>query len=217
MKKLLLLLVVGLAPLFASLPVCAAGQAIAPASLSVEDKKDLPRIENYLNGLKNILADFLQIDEAGGLMRGQIAISRPGKMRVTYDPPSKDFIIADGSFVHIWNEDLQAQTNVEQGSSLAEFILRDPVKLNGEVTVTKFKRFPAKIDITLVQTNDPSAGSLTLVFEDKPLRLRQWKVIDAQGRETGVSLENMSEGAVFPASMFIFTPPNFGNNHKNSN
>jgi outer membrane lipoprotein-sorting protein len=212
MKKLLLLLVLGLACLAVSASVRAAEQGAVPASLSAQDKKDLPRIEEYLNGLKNISADFLQIDDSGGIMRGELAISRPGKMRVTYAPPSKDFIIADGSFVHIWNQDLKSQTNVEQGSSLAEFILRDPIRLEGEVTVTKIARFPAKIEITLVQSNDPGAGSLTLVFEDKPLKLRQWKVMDAQGHETGVSLENMSDTAVFPASTFIFTPPNFGKN-----
>ena len=212
MKKLLLLIALGLAPLLSLSPACAAEPAAAPYTLTAQDKKDLPRIEDYLNGLKNISADFLQIDDAGGIMRGALAISRPGKMRVTYNPPSKDFIIADGSFVHIWNEDLKAQTNVEQGSSLAEFILRDPVKLHGEVTVTKVERFPAKLEVTLVQSNDPGAGSLTLVFEDKPLKLRQWKVVDPQGRMTGVSLENMSDGAVFPANTFIFTPPNFGKN-----
>ena len=146
-------------------------------------------------------------------MRGVLAIARPGKMRVTYDAPSKDFIIADGDFVHIWNDDLQAQTNVEQGSSLAEFILRDPVRLSGDVTVTRLKHFPAKVEVTLVQTDDAGAGSLTLVFEDSPLRLRQWKVVDAQGRTTGVSLENMRDDVRFSTTTFTFVPPNFGKNH----
>ena len=126
-----------------------------PIELSAQDRSDIQRIETYLNGLHSISADFVQMDEQGGMMRGTIAIQRPGKMRVNYDPPNKDFIIADGSWVHIWNEDLKAQTNVEQGSSLAEFILRDPIKLSGDVTVTRFKHLPAKLEMTLVQTDDP--------------------------------------------------------------
>jgi outer membrane lipoprotein-sorting protein len=157
------------------------------------------------------------MDEQGGAMSGTIEIQRPGKMRVTYAPPSKDFIIADGDWVHIWNEDLKAQTNVEQGSSLAEFILRDPIKLDGDVTVTSIKHFPAKIEITLVETKDPAAGSLTLVFEDHPLLLRQWKVLDAQGHLTGVNLENEHEDVSFPESAFIFVPPNFGKGGKAEN
>ncbi len=213
MKKLFLFFALGLAltaPLKAS---CAnAPQPPVPAQLSELDRHAILRIEHYLNAMKNVSADFLQVDSAGGMMRGQIMISRPGKMRVNYDPPNKDFIIADGSFVHIWDEELQSQTNVSQGSSLAEFILRDPVRLGGDVMVTKIKHLPSRIEVTLVEKKDPGAGSLTLIFEDRPFKLRQWRVVDAQGHETGVNLENMSEGAVFPASTFVFVPPNFGKN-----
>jgi outer membrane lipoprotein-sorting protein len=187
-----------------------------PAHLSASEQVDVARVQDYLNELKTLAAKFIQVDDAGGMMTGRIAIERPGKMRVTYDPPSKDFIIADGSNVHIWNDDLQEQTNVDEGSSLAEFILRDPVRLNGDVTVTRFQRFPAKIEVTLVQTDDPAAGSLTLVFEDKPLMLRQWRVVDPQGRTTGVSLQDVHTDVTFPAPTFSFVPPNFGKGAKSN-
>jgi len=212
MKKRLILTL--LFALLAPLPAAAEGDQATPASLSAQQQNDLSRIENYLNGLRNISADFLQIDDAGGIMHGSLSISRPGKMRVTYDPPNKDFIIADGTFVHLWNDDLKAQTNIEQGTSLAEFILRSPIKLSGDVTVTKFQHFPAKIEVTLVQSSDPAAGSLTLVFEDHPLLLRQWKVLDPQGHLTGVTLQNMSTEAHFAPNTFFFVPPSFENNSK---
>jgi outer membrane lipoprotein-sorting protein len=187
---------------------------VDPTLLSSKDTADITRIEDYLNGLKSISADFIQLDDNGGMMRGKIEIQRPGKMRVTYDPPSKDFIVADGDFVHIWNDDLKEQTNVEEGSSLAEFILRDPVKLSGDITITKFERFPAKLELTLMQTSDPAAGSLTLIFEDHPLILRQWRVVDAQGHTTGVDLQNEQMDVSFKDSIFDFVPPNFGKNPK---
>jgi outer membrane lipoprotein-sorting protein len=187
-------------------PAAAKHRHAAPA----DDAADIARIETYLNGLKSISADFLQIDDAGGTMTGKIEIQRPGKMRVTYAAPSKDFIVADGDTVHIWNADLQSQTNVDEGSSLAEFILRDPIHLSGDVNVTKIEHFPAKLELTLVEKNDPAAGQLTLIFEDNPLRLRQWRVVDPQGITTGVSLQNVQEGISFPSSTFAFVPPNFG-------
>lgn len=187
---------------------------VDPTLLSAHDRADIARIEDYLNQLKSIAANFQQFDERGGLMTGKIEIQRPGKMRVTYDPPSKDFIIADGDYVHIWNDDLKAQTNVDEDSSLAEFILRDPVKLSGDVAVVKFERFPAKIEVTLVQTKDPAAGELTLIFEDHPLLLRQWRVVDPQGHTTGVNLENEETDVSFKSNIFDFVPPNFGVNPK---
>lgn len=209
----LLLILAAMAPPALASDKIAVETAVQP-QWSPQDTEDLHRIEIYLNGLRSIAADFLQVDEEGHMLHGKIAIQRPGKMRVTYDAPNKDFIVADGDWVHIWNEDLKAQTNVEQGSSLAEFVLRDPIKLQGDVTVTKLKHLPAKVEMTLVQTQDPAAGSLTLVFEDHPLLLRQWKVLDPQGHITGVNLENEEMDVKFPRSTFIFVPPNFGKGGK---
>ena len=176
-----------------ALPLAAEAKPIIdsapPLKLSAQDRTDIARIETYLNELKSIAADFMQVDDHGGIMRGTIAIQRPGKMRVTYAAPSKDFIVADGDSVHIWDGDLRSQTNVPEDSSLANFILRDPIALSGDVTITKFERFPAKMELTLAEAGDPAAGQLTLIFEDHPWILRQWRVIDAEGRKTGVNLE----------------------------
>ncbi len=183
---------------------------VPPLKLSAQDRADIARIETYLNEMKNIAADFMQVDDKGGIMRGTLAIQRPGKMRVTYAAPSHDFIVADGDFVHIWDGDLRSQTNVPEDSSLANFILRDPISLSGDVTITKFERFPAKMELTLAEAGDPAAGQLTLIFEDHPLILRQWRVIDPQGRKTGVNLENEETEVEFAGNMFDFVPPNFG-------
>lgn len=201
------------APDAAAVPQKASPPTIS-ARLTAADRSDIKRIEAYLNDLKSIAADFMQIDDSGGVMRGKISIQRPGKMRVTYEAPNKDFIVADGGMVHIWNDELQSQTNLDQSGSLAEFILRDPIKLEGEVNVTTFQRYPAKLEVTLVQANDPSAGQLTLIFEDKPLKLRQWRVLDPQGHMTGVNLENAREGVSFPSGTFSFMPPTFGKGGK---
>ncbi len=178
-----------------------------PAQLSEKDRADIARIETYLNSMKGISAGFLQISDSGDFRHGRIAIKRPGKMRVVYDPPEPDIIVADGTFLHMWDAGLGQQTNVLQGDNVAEFVLRENVKMSGDVTVTKLARFPAKLEVSLMSTKDPEDGELTLIFEDKPLRLRQWRVVDAQGRMTGINLENVSEETDFPYGTFSFTPP----------
>ncbi len=215
MKKTILFLICCVLTMMMSSHLHAAALTTKPATLGAEDQNDINRLESYLNELKSISANFMQIDDQGGVMHGTIAIKRPGKMRVTYDPPSKDFIVADGETVHIWNDDLKSQTNVDEASSLAEFILRDPIKLTGkDVIITSLKHYPAKIEITLLQANDPGSGQLTLIFEDNPLLLRQWRVIDAEGRSTGVNLENEQMDVSFSPSTFSFVPPSFGKSGK---
>jgi outer membrane lipoprotein-sorting protein len=56
----------------------------------------------------------------------------------------------------------------------------------------------------LIRTGKPAAGSLTLVFSTNPLQLRQWEVLDAQNRETRVSLFDIAPGGPFPNSLFEF-------------
>lgn len=184
--------------------------AVTPAKLTTAEQADVARIETYLNELKSVGANFLQVNESGSLRHGAISIQRPGKMRVVYDLPDKDFIVADGNFVHMWDEEMRQQTSVPVGSSIAEFILRENIKLSGEVIITRYARYPAKIELSLVSAKEPGEGELTLVFEDKPLKLRQWKVLDPQGRTTGVNLENAREGISFPENTFVFVSPNLG-------
>jgi len=211
MKKHILLILVALALGAVAQPaLCAEQPAVTPAKLTAAEQSDIARIESYLNELKSVGANFMQVNDTGALRHGAISIKRPGKMRVVYDEPDKDFIVADGSFVHIWDDEMQQQTNVPVGSSVAEFILREHIKLSGDVVVTRFARFPAKLEITIVSSKEPQDGELTLIFEDKPLKLRQWRVVDSQGRTTGVNLENAREGIEFPENTFVFVPPTLG-------
>ena len=43
-----------------------------------QDKEDIMRIESYLNHLKSISADFIQVNDRGAIRYGVIAIERPG-------------------------------------------------------------------------------------------------------------------------------------------
>ena len=196
---------------FASAPVWAeSNTAPNAAKLSAGEQADIARIESYLNERKSVSASFLQIADNGSLRHGQIAIQRPGKMRVTYDAPDKDFMVADGTFLHIWDHEMQQQTSIPVGSGIAEFILRDTIALSGDVMVTRFMRYPAKMEVSLVSTKESGEGELTLIFEDKPLKLRQWRVLDLQGRTTGVNLENAREGVSFDSNTFVFVSPKLG-------
>ncbi|HBM90362.1 MAG TPA: outer membrane lipoprotein carrier protein LolA [Rhodospirillaceae bacterium] len=181
-----------------------------PSKLTAREQKDVHRIEIYLNNLKSVSADFLQVSDEGMLRYGSIAIKRPGKMRVTYNPPSEDFMVADGSFLHMWDADMKSQTSVPVSSGIASFILEKNIKFSSDVILTRFVRYPAKIEIDLVSKETPEEGELTLIFEDNPLKLRQWRILDTQGHTTGINLENSRENVDFPSDTFIFMAPTFG-------
>jgi len=64
------------------------------------------------------------------------------------------------------------------------------------------------LQLTLVRTDSPGDGSLTLIFADNPLALRQWVVVDAQRRETHVTLSDVRLGGSFDPALFEqLSPP----------
>jgi outer membrane lipoprotein-sorting protein len=195
------------AMLMAGLAAFSANAAPARAKLSPQDQADLARIETYLNSLHSLRARFLQVAPDGAVTEGNAWLQRPGQMRFEYDKPAPYLMVAGfGSFV-FHDAELNQTTSVPLSTTPLSILLADKVVLQGGVTVTGIDRQPGQIQVTMVRTSSPEDGSLTLVFADAPLALRQWVVTDAQRQETRVSLFNIEPGGDFPATMFQFEDP----------
>ncbi len=129
-------------------------------------------------------------------------------MRFQYDPPAPFLLIADYGVLTFHDAALQQTTNIPLGRTPLGILLAGHVVLSGGVTVTAIQRLPGQVQLTLVRTDSPGDGSLTLIFADQPLALRQWTVVDAQRRETHVTLYNVQIGGTFDQQLFeqINTP-----------
>jgi len=207
-RRILLLL-----PLLTALPVGGRTARAAappanptPAALSPRDRADLGRIETYLNGMRTLKARFLQVAPDGGTTEGVAWLERPGRMRFEYDKPSPLLLVAGHGLFFFHDSQLNQTTNLPLSATPLGLLLRDDLHLAGDVTVTGIERLPGQIHVTMVRTASPDDGSLTLVFADAPLALRQWSVVDAQRQETRVSLFNIELGGSFDQSLFVFTP-----------
>ncbi|NQV55548.1 MAG: outer membrane lipoprotein carrier protein LolA [Rhodospirillales bacterium] len=186
----------------ANLP--AYGAEAASAKLSPRDKADIARIEDYLNRLHTMTAKFLQVASTGEVATGKVYLSRPGKMRFEYDPPSPLMLIADGTFLIQIDRELDETTHIFLSSTPVGFLVAKDVKFSGDVTVTGIRRGPNTMRVHVVNTEDPEKGSLTLVFSDKPLALYQWQVKDAQSIRTSVSLTSMRTGMKLDGKLFEY-------------
>jgi len=170
---------------------------------------DLARVEDYLNNLTTLKADFVQINPDGRTVTGELYYQRPDKMRLDYDPPSDILIISDGWWVIYYDRRLDQVSHLRKGSTPLGFLLADEVRLSGAVTVTDVQRAAGELHITLVQTEEPDQGSIQLSFAENPLELRRWTVIDPQGLATHVVLESPETGVSLDRELFRFRNPQF--------
>jgi len=178
-------------------------------NLTKQDLADLARIERHLNGIKTMQARFLQISSDGSYSEGMIHLSRPGRMRIEYDPPSPIMVIADGSSLIYVDKEMKQATAVLLSLTPADLLLRENLSLNSEeILITGFKRSPGIIRVSLVKAESPLDGQLTLVFSDMPLELRKWAVNDAQGVKTTVSLLGSRFGIKVDKTLFDYEMPN---------
>jgi outer membrane lipoprotein-sorting protein len=205
MKRRYLLAALAMAP-FAALAL--GNEALAaPVQMSAQDQADIQRIESYLNGLRTLKAHFVQVAPDGGISEGTAWLERPGRMRFEYDPPSPLLLVAGHGLVVFHDASVDQTSNIPLGQTPLGILLSDNVRLSGAVTVTNLTRMPGQLQVTLIRTATPGEGSLTLIFADGPLQLRQWVVVDAQRRETRVSLLNAQLGGSFDPSLFTFIDP----------
>ena len=176
----------------------------APAPLTSQDTLELQRIAAYLNGIRTMTGDFRQIAHNGGISGGRLWVARPGRMRFEYDPPAAITLLADATSVYYWDKELNQTSKYDLRSTPAWFFLRDPINFGSDVVVTRFDRAGPAVRVTVVETAQPDAGSLTLSFTENPLALRQWTVVDQQGKTTVVTLSNLQFGMALDPRLFQY-------------
>ena len=172
------------------------------AARSPEEAADVARVEAYLNGLKSLKAKFMQVAPDGSITQGLAWVQRPGRMRFQYDPPAPFLLVASRGLLVFNDTYLKQTSNIPLSRTPLGILLADTVRLSGDVTVTRIERLPGQLQIGLVRTETPGEGTLTLIFADTPLVLRQWVVLDAQRQETHVTLLEMELGGNFDQKLF---------------
>lgn len=169
-------------------------------------KADVARVERYLNELTTLDSRFVQFS-GQGIAEGRIILSRPGDMRIEYEPPVPVLMVASGPILMYHDRDLLQTSYLPVNDTPASFLLEEKIKLSDDVTITGFERGPASLRLTIIQSEAPDAGAVTLTFEDAPLRLVKWQVKDAQGNDVDVALLDPQFGVEVDDDLFSLIDP----------
>ncbi|MEL0105560.1 MAG: outer membrane lipoprotein carrier protein LolA [Rhodospirillaceae bacterium] len=187
-----------------------AAQADQLAKLTSQDRADIKRIEAYLNELSTVAARFLQVSSSGGYAEGRLYISRPGKMRIDYAPPSKIEIVADGKSLIYHDKELEQISYIDLADTPANILLQKNIRFtHGPLRVRNVTRSPGIVRLSVFKKEDPEEGVVTLVFSDKPLTLKKWVITDAQGVVTTVSLLRSRFSVPIDPKIFKFEDPDY--------
>ncbi|MEI9997032.1 MAG: outer-membrane lipoprotein carrier protein LolA [Rhizomicrobium sp.] len=193
-----------------------AGQ-VAPQrhlDLSEADRAELDAVSAYLNGIATLKGGFMQLDPSGNVVEGAFYISKPGKMRFEYRPPSPTLIVADGSTVAVANRRLNTVDRYPLNDTPLSLILNNTVDIRHDPRLLSVSHAQGSLVISLRTSQNRSNANIALVFSEPEYELRQWSVVDNQGLTTTVAVRNLQPGAVLPASLFVLPDKNSLRRHQ---
>jgi outer membrane lipoprotein-sorting protein len=175
---------------------------------------DLAQVEAHLRAVSTLSANFTQTAANGAVSRGTMVLARPGRVRFDYGEGAKYLVVADGRSLNLVDYELrQVQSYPIKDTPLS--LLLDP-KANLQSMARVISAGPGALaNVVLVEAQDrkrPEYGTITLAFVRDArapggLNLTGWRVLDAQGNLTAVSLSNVRVNGPVDAAAFRFKDP----------
>ncbi len=170
----------------------------APELVTFADESDeeiVDRVVGYLQALTTLQAEFIQVSPSGAVSEGDLWLRRPRQLRMEYagedEPPL--VIVATQGNVYVRDNDLDTTDLYPIRTTPLRYLLTKDLTAD-ELSVAGVNRYPGAVDVTLIDPEGETEGEITLIFEAPELKLREWAVLDPQGRLTVVSLERVEEG-----------------------
>ncbi|MCG7394884.1 outer-membrane lipoprotein carrier protein LolA [Microvirga sp. ACRRW] len=210
------------APVPQAEPIDIAPKPIVTASMGpVGQGQPLPnsaiveRANSYFTNLNTLVADFTQVGGDGRRMGGTLYLQRPGKVRFEYDTPSSLEVVADGRSVAVRDRKLATQDLYLISQTPLKFLLREKVNLGQDIKITGISNEPNAVRINLEDTATLGGTSrITLFFDPEIQNLSQWRIVDAQGFQTMVVLNQVQKGRRIDQDLFKIQYEEIRGDHK---
>ncbi len=180
----------------AAFPIVA---ALPAAAQSV----NVSAINDYLQGLRSAEGRFTQTNPNGSTQTGAFYLAKPGRIRFEYDAPKGAMVIADGTWVGVFDpKSNRNPTRYPLDKTPLSLLLRDRLSLTEPGMVLGATRDAQGTDITVVDPRSPDAGRMVMSFAADPVALRQWQITTKTGQRTRVALSDLRTGVQIDPSLF---------------
>lgn len=168
----------------------------------------LINVENYLNGIKYIKANFIQDDKINSkLAEGVFYISRPGKLRLDYTNPFEASLYTNNKLTTYYDKELDEISNIRTSSTPLYFLLKDKISLTSkEIHIINIEETKDGIELTLREANKEEQGTLMLNFAKNPIELKSMTLINELNQEIEINLFNINKEPI-KKSVFEFQNP----------
>jgi outer membrane lipoprotein-sorting protein len=147
------------------------------------------KVNAYFNGLTTLQGTFVQTEADQKRQRGKFYLSRPGRFRFEFNPPSRVVIISDGKNLAIQDRDINTDDRWDLSYTPFRALLAANVDLLRDSRVLEASETADAIAIAFEDKDGDSSTRIRLFLAARPaLQLKGWIAKDAQGFDTRTDL-----------------------------
>lgn len=171
--------------------------------------------------VETLQARFRQVNPDGSVSEGDLALSRPGRVRFAYDAPSPLLIVADGSTVAIADSALETVDRAPIRSTPLRWLLAPASELESSGAIVEVGRYDNQLYVTLEDPQGEAEGRVTLAFGDadpaapaNEVALLGWYAVDGMGSLTQVTLDEVRLGQRADPRLFVLDDDMFSSRRR---
>ena len=171
-------------------------------------QKSYSDVKNYLDDLKTLSADFVQVSENGDIRKGKIYINLPGKLRISYEEPNDLLITSMGFWLVVQNRKLKQTNNYPVSKTPLNIFLNQKLDLDNSNYNMKFNEEDGVVTLKFLNNKEMVGTSFELFFKTNPVQLKKWVITDELDNKTSVLFQNLKTG--LQNSHLLFFPEDLG-------
>ena len=172
---------------------------IFSAEVTLPKNKSIKLIKDYLGDIKTLQAEFSQTNQTGDIMTGVFFLKKPGKIRLSYDPPQNLQIVSKQQAVLIFDPQNggSGPLTYPLHSTPLSFLIKNDLSLfineNGENLELG--------NLIIFKVRNPQYN-LSIKFNKNPVSLLGWEFENQMGELIKIRLNNIHKNKYISDEIF---------------
>ena len=172
---------------------------IFSAEVTLPKNKSIKLIKDYLGDIKTLQAEFSQTNHTEDIMTGIFFLKKPGKIRLSYDPPQNLQIVSKQQAVLIFDPKNggSGPLTYPLHSTPLSFLIKDDLSLfineNGE---------SLELDNLIIFKVRNPQYNLSIEFNKNPVSLLGWEFENQMGELIKIRLNNIHKNKYISDEIF---------------
>ncbi len=174
-----------------------------PDPFTPAQRATLAKINQVYNAIREMSGTFTQVESDGSASMGKFFISKPGRVRFMYDPPSAIDIVSDGTQLAVRDKKLGTQDIYQLWQTPLRYLLKEKIDLIEDARIISILQDTNIVTVSIEEDGALTQGRLMLYFSATDYSLQQWTITDGQGMETSVTVAKIQVNKPNDARLFL--------------